>query len=125
MVLNIDSWGAGVKLIEMSKESDKNFANLHSISDGLAEVFGVSSSFHIAQLQVGLTKPIKLGRAKEITVSENFFISFIKNLKIYFFLKIKIKATCPVQVDGEPRLEHPCEIKITPHSQAKMLKYNG
>lgn len=69
VVLNIDSWGAGVKLIEMTKESNKSFAELHSTSDGLVEVFGVSSSFHIAQLQVGLTKPINLGRAKEVKVS--------------------------------------------------------
>lgn len=69
VVLNIDSWGAGVKLIEMTKESDRHFAEQHSISDGLVEVFGVMSSFHIAQLQIGLTKPLKLGRAKEVRVS--------------------------------------------------------
>lgn len=68
VVLNIDSWGAGVRLVEMTKESDKNFAETHSISDGQAEAFGVSSSFHIAQLQVGITKPIKLGRAKSVRV---------------------------------------------------------
>lgn len=73
VVLNIDSWGAGVKLVEMTKEVDWAFAGLHSISDGLSEVFGVSSSFHIAQLQVGLTKPLKLGRAKEVRVSQNLF----------------------------------------------------
>lgn len=53
----------------MTKETDKAFAELHSTSDGLVEVFGVSSSFHIAQLQVGLTKPLKLGRAKDVRVS--------------------------------------------------------
>jgi diacylglycerol kinase (ATP) len=68
VTLNIDSWGAGVKLVEMLKENEKSFADSHSMSDGLAEVFGVSSSFHIAQLQVGLAKPIKLGRAKEVKV---------------------------------------------------------
>lgn len=60
---------SGVKLIEMTKETDKTFAQLHSTSDGLVEAFGVSSSFHIAQLQVGLTKPLKLGRAKDVRVS--------------------------------------------------------
>jgi diacylglycerol kinase (ATP) len=69
VVLNIDSWGAGVKLVEMTKETDKTFSELHSTSDKLVEVFGVSSSFHIAQLQVGLTKPLKLGRAKEVKAS--------------------------------------------------------
>lgn len=73
VILNIDSWGAGVKLVEMTRENDNAFAEQHSISDSLAEVFGVSSSFHIAQLQVGLTKPIKLGRAKEVIVSVKGF----------------------------------------------------
>lgn len=68
VVLNIDSWGAGVKLVELTKEVDRSFAELHSTSDSLVEVFGVSSSFHIAQLQVGLTKPMKLGRASEVKV---------------------------------------------------------
>lgn len=69
ILLSIDSWGAGCKLIEMIKEIDKEFAEAHSINDELIEVFGVSSSFHIAQLQVGLTKPLKLGRAKQVKVN--------------------------------------------------------
>lgn len=71
VVLNIDSWGAGVKLIEMSKESDRGYAASHSTSDERAEVFGVSSSFHIAWLQMGLAKPLRLGRAKEIRVRKH------------------------------------------------------
>lgn len=77
VVLNIDSWGAGVRLVEMSKESDIQFAESHSISDGLVEVFGVVSSFHIAQLQVGLSAPIKLGQAKEVRVS-------IKDVSLFY-----------------------------------------
>lgn len=73
ILLNIDSWGAGCKLIDMIKEQDKDFADSHSIEDELIEVFGVSSSFHIAQLQVGLTKPLKLGRAKEVKVSFGWY----------------------------------------------------
>lgn len=41
----------------------------NNISDGRMEVFGIVSSFHIAQLQVGLGKPIRLGQAKQIRVS--------------------------------------------------------
>lgn len=52
----------------MIKESDKNFAETHSIADERLELFGVSSSFHIAQLQVGLTKPLLLGRGKNVKV---------------------------------------------------------
>lgn len=70
VVLNIDSWGAGVKLVELTKEVDRSFAEAHSTSDKLVEVFGVSSSFHIAQLQVGLNKPLVMqpGRAAEVKV---------------------------------------------------------
>lgn len=68
VVLNIDNWGAGVRLIEMMKEIDPDYYSSYSFSDGYVEVFGISSSFHIAQLQVGLTKPIKFGRAKHVKV---------------------------------------------------------
>lgn len=70
VVLNIDSWGGGVSLIDMMKDVDRDYYNGHSISDGQVEVFGISSSFHIAQLQVGITKPIKFGRAKHVRVRE-------------------------------------------------------
>lgn len=36
--------------------------------DGLLEVFALYSSFHIAQLQVGLAEPVRLGQAKTIKV---------------------------------------------------------
>ena len=32
------------------------------------EVFALYSSFHIAQLQVGLAEPLRLGQAKEVKV---------------------------------------------------------
>ncbi|KAG5677330.1 hypothetical protein PVAND_007098 [Polypedilum vanderplanki] len=100
--LNINSWGGGVKLVDIIKEHDKVFAEGHSINDEALEIFGISSSFHIAQLQVGLTKPIKLGKARE--------------------LKVKLKKVLPIQIDGEPHTEIPCEIKISAHSQARMLR---
>lgn len=93
-----------------------------SFSDGYIEVFGISSSFHIAQLQVtlrifrfrfknciqnypqvGLSQPIELGRAKVV--------------------KIVIKDKIPVQVDGQPFYQHsPSEIILTKHSEATVLK---
>ena len=36
--------------------------------DGLVEVFALYSSFHIAQLQVGLAEPKRLGQAKTVKV---------------------------------------------------------
>lgn len=43
--------------------------------DGLLEVFGVYSSFHIAQMQVSLSEPIRLGQARNVMVI--FHVLFI------------------------------------------------
>lgn len=40
----------------------------NSISDGMLEVFGLVSSFHMAQLQCGISKPVRIGQAKQIRV---------------------------------------------------------
>ena len=40
-----------------------------SYDDGLVEVFALYSSFHIAQMQVGMAEPLRLGQAKEVKVS--------------------------------------------------------
>ena len=42
-----------------------------AIDDGLLEVVGIYSSFHIAQLQIGLSKPYYIGQASEIKVSRS------------------------------------------------------
>ncbi|XP_055381713.1 diacylglycerol kinase epsilon [Condylostylus longicornis] len=103
--LNIDSWGAGVKLCELSR-TDCSLTDLkNSISDGLIEVFGIVSSFHIAQLQVGISKPIRIGQAKHI--------------------RILMKQTCPMQADGEPWMQLPCDIRIQARGQARMLKFRN
>jgi diacylglycerol kinase (ATP) len=69
VTLNIGSWGSGVYLINMLGDSDKHFIESHSLCDRQVEVFGISSSFHIAQLQVGLNKPLKFGRACQLRVN--------------------------------------------------------
>jgi len=38
--------------------------------DGLLEVIALYSSFHIAQMQVGLAEPLRLGQARVVKVSE-------------------------------------------------------
>lgn len=91
VVLNIDNWGAGVRLIEMMKEIDPEYFESYSFSDGYVEVFGIVSSFHIAQLQIGLTKPIKFGRAKHVKVR---FIFFTKNLLICSAFSDCSKESC-------------------------------
>lgn len=46
-------------------------------------------------------------------------------MNTYFLFQIKLKATSPIQTDGEPWLEYPCEIVISPHSTIPMLKCVG
>lgn len=83
-----------------SEDDDEQFNA--SISDGKIEVIGITSSFHMAQLQVGLNKPIRLGQAQNV--------------------RIRTKVQLPVQADGEPWIQTPSEINITCNGQAKMLK---
>ena len=40
----------------------------YRFDDGMVEVFALYSSFHIAQLQVGLAEPLRLGQAKTVKV---------------------------------------------------------
>lgn len=81
---------------------EENDQRYQSISDSVIEVIGIVSSFHMAQLQVGLNKPIRLGQARKI--------------------RVVMKESFPVQADGEPWIQSPCEVNITCHGQAKMLK---
>ncbi|XP_074035969.1 diacylglycerol kinase epsilon isoform X2 [Leptinotarsa decemlineata] len=84
VVLNISSWGAGVNLWGMS--GDGNARLNQSYHDGVLEVVGIYSSFHMAQLQIGLSCPIRLGQAKNV--------------------EIRLKQKAPMQVDGEPWEQH-------------------
>lgn len=45
-----------------------NVERSQSYHDGILEVVGIYSSFHIAQLQIGLSTPVKLGQAKNVEV---------------------------------------------------------
>lgn len=101
--LNIDSWGAGVQLGELSRSGGgEGDTVMTSPSDGYLDVYGIVSSFHIAQLQVGLSKPIRLGRARTV--------------------KIKLYDTAPVQADGEPWQQVPCEMTLHRVEQANVLQ---
>jgi diacylglycerol kinase (ATP) len=50
--------------------------NIYSfrIDDGFVEVFGIYSSFHIAQMQVGLVDPFRIGQARRVKVSFDYFV---------------------------------------------------
>ena len=73
------------------------------IDDGYFEVFALYSSFHIAQMQVGLSSPHRLCQAKSAKLTLH-------------------KMSVPMQVDGEPFVQQgPSEIKISFNKQALML----
>ncbi|XP_065173705.1 diacylglycerol kinase epsilon isoform X2 [Atheta coriaria] len=96
VVLNIPSWGAGVDLWSMIED-----ASSQSFKDGILEVIGIYSSFHIAQLQVGLSSPHRIGQAKTV--------------------EIRLNAMAPVQADGEPWRQRPANIRISLVDQAPVL----
>ena len=96
VVLNIPYWGAGVKPWELGS-GHKEFNFTPSFSDKKLEVFCVYSSFHIAQMQVGLSEPHRVGQAREV--------------------KIKLTGSVPMQIDGEPWEQHPAEISLQHHTQ--------
>jgi len=101
VILNIPYWGAGVQPWYLGS-AHKDFPHAPSISDQKLEVFCVYSSFHIAQMQVGLSEPHRVGQATEV--------------------KIKLLDSAPMQIDGEPWEQHPAEISLTHHAQVPMLK---
>ncbi|CAG2104021.1 unnamed protein product [Medioppia subpectinata] len=96
IVLNIPSWGGGVEIWNLG-----NGAVKQKISDKKLEVLGVYSTFHIGQLMIGLSEPLRFGQAKEV--------------------KITLLERLPIQVDGEPWLQFPTAISLTWNSFAKML----
>ncbi|CUV05168.1 unnamed protein product [Cryptosporidium hominis] len=69
-----------------------NKFQMQKIDDGLIEVVGIRSLFHLTQLQVGLTEPIKLCQGSHIVVY--------------------IPRQLPFQVDGEPRIINKCKLII-------------
>ncbi|KAL3876679.1 hypothetical protein ACJMK2_034483 [Sinanodonta woodiana] len=103
VVLNIASWGGGCRLWDLRGEEDQNKFQPARYDDGLLEVAAIYSSFHIAQLQVGLSSPICLGQAKSVKI-------------------ILFGGNAPMQVDGEPWEQHPAEITITHCGKATMLE---
>ncbi|GAB1597259.1 diacylglycerol kinase epsilon-like isoform X1 [Argonauta hians] len=101
VVLNISSWAGGCRVWEVKAEEEESEYISASYNDGMVEVFGLHSSFHVAQLQVGMIPPIRIGQASRV--------------------KITLSCTAPMQVDGEPWMQQPVEINVTHRSKATML----
>jgi len=128
VVLNIPCWGAGVRPWQLGRggvfasaaaaitaSSQQLFGGQYEylaaeadfaeprIDDGLLEVFCVYSSFHIAQMQVGLSEPHRIGQARRV--------------------RIRLKGAAPMQTDGEPWVQtKPAEIVVEHHKTVDVLK---
>jgi len=96
IVLNISSWGGGVDIWGLGGGAPKQYIN-----DKKLEVLGVYSTFHIGQLMIGLSEPLRFGQAKEVRVT--------------------LLERLPIQVDGEPWLQNPTTVSLNWNSCAKML----
>lgn len=81
--------------------SKMNKFQMQKIDDGLIEVVGIRSLFHLTQLQVGLTEPIKICQGRNITVY--------------------IPRQLPFQVDGEPRIINKCKLIIEASGKIPVL----
>ena len=73
VILNIPFWGAGVQPWTLGT-GHKSFACEQSFADKRLEVFCIYSSFHIAQMQVGLSEPHRIGQAREIRIQAGIYI---------------------------------------------------
>ena len=102
VVLNIPCWGAGVKPWQLGS-GHRDFPQSLSFSDGLLEVFCLYSSFHIAQMQVGLSEPHRVGQARSV--------------------RIVLSESVPMQIDGEPWEQHPADIRLSHHNQVVINNY--
>merc|ERR1712025_235274 len=87
VVLNIPCWGAGVRPWELGS--------------GLKD-FPCSPSLNIAQMQVGLSEPHRVGQAREV--------------------RIVLSDSVPMQIDGEPWEQHPADICLSHHKQVDILQ---
>lgn len=101
LVANIGSYMGGVDLWHNEDETYDDF-DPQSMHDKILEVVSISGTWHLGKLQVGLSRARRLAQGKTI--------------------KIHLSAALPVQIDGEPWLQHPCTLAISHHGQAFMLK---
>ena len=68
VLLNINSWSAGCSVWEDSSSADSFGPS--RIDDQLLEVVGLYSSLHVGKIQVSLDKPVRLGQASVVIVSQ-------------------------------------------------------
>ncbi|KAL1492011.1 hypothetical protein ABEB36_012517 [Hypothenemus hampei] len=102
IVLNILSWGSGANPWGPNTEDNKPWKKSTHF-DGLLEVVGVTGVVHLGQIQSGLRSALRIAQGNHI--------------------RIRLLSDMPVQVDGEPWVQSPCEVVILKSAmKATMLK---
>ncbi|KAI9914173.1 hypothetical protein PsorP6_004943 [Peronosclerospora sorghi] len=128
ILLNINSYGGGAKLWHENSDAESDEAESLSETeeeedqsetsssgsrdtrphfgpsspfDGLLDVVAVYGTLHLGQMQVGMSKAVRLCQAKSV--------------------RLVLKETLPVQIDGEPWLQPANEMRISMWKHAFML----
>lgn len=101
MVLNLASYAGGTNPWGSPSRSD-GFAP-QSPCDGVFEVLGITSSFHLGQMSASLSDGMRLGQGREIS------FSWIND------------ETLPVQLDGEPWEEPKSTIRLSFFTKSRMI----
>ncbi|CAF1103121.1 unnamed protein product [Adineta steineri] len=91
VIMNILSWASGANL--WGHEKDDKF-NRPTHYDGMLEVVGVTGIVHLGQIQSGIRSGVRLAQGGHVHIRMNN------------------DYPVPVQVDGEPWLQPPCDITI-------------
>ncbi|XP_023012830.1 diacylglycerol kinase theta isoform X2 [Leptinotarsa decemlineata] len=100
IILNILSWGSGAN--PWGPEKDDQFSKPNHW-DGMLEVVGVTGVVHLGQIQSGLRTAMRIAQGGHI--------------------KIHLNSDIPVQVDGEPWVQSPCDVVVLKSAlKATMLK---
>ncbi|RHY10900.1 hypothetical protein DYB25_004832 [Aphanomyces astaci] len=78
-----------------------------SIHDGLLDIVAVYGTLHLGQLQVGLSKALRLRQAKKV--------------------QVRLKERLPLQIDGEPWMQDPCAFMLakTTHERDTVTRQVG
>ena len=100
-VLNIPSFSGGCDMWHTAKDG---LAALN-VTDGLIEVIGIESSFHVAQCKSGLSHGIRLAQGRRVTMVTS--------------------QRCPLQIDGEAWMQDPCQVDISCLGQSALLVCAG
>ena len=101
LVLNIQSCYGGVDVWGSALDDGRAFVP-STLCDGVLELVGVFSVWHLGQLQIGLSRAVRLGQCRHAI--------------------IRTSAHLPMQVDGEPWNQPPAQLDISLKGQAFMLR---